>query len=982
MIGLLWDMVRGRRAQFALSLVLAALATAAAVATPACLGTVEEQIVAGHLAAASTVERTVELAATVPRLDVGFEQSATPRLAGPGLTQVFSSEITMIPAGPEKAPPADSRRVGYRQDLCDHVVVVAGRCLMGAMEVVVNERAAAGLGVRLGDALDLAAGAYIGGEEIYRPAGDPARLTVVGVVRARDAAEPYWCGTVADAAGADRAGVPFYVSRVTLNAIDHPDEEQHLAGYFGPGGITVAALPALRAWLAAAGVQADGSPALGTRLPDLIAGIDADLAQARATAAVAAVPLAALSWALIVFAAAAAARARRQELGVVALRGVTGVRRGWFAAAETALAVLVGAPIGYLAVAVLSGRYADPLMLLAAGVTTAGALVVAVAAQLRSAGRPVAELLRETERRPGLWRSLTVEILVVVLAVAAVVQVQARGGTLSGVALLAPPLVMLAIGLLAARLAGPLAARIAGRALHRGRLVTALTATRLARQPTGQRLLALLVVAFGLLGFAATATDVSAATVARAADLATGAPTVLTVRDTTRSALLAATRAVDPGGKFAMAAVPLPVLSTGAPPVLAVDSARLPAVAIWHPDYAALPPRDLAARLQAMTVPEPVRLRGTTLTVELTLADAGTVATSLYAVLAPDNGGPAVALGFGALFAGRHTYQAHDPSCAAGCRLVALRVGVATAVGPVCRLTVHRLDADGTPADLARHWEAPPSATAATTADGLALTLPSTGRSSAGTVRPADLTVALPVLSTGPLPPDGAFGLFDGVAVTAGVAAPLHAVPGLGRHGTLVDLERADLLSTDSGVVKEGQVWLAAGAPATVESELAAHGLTVVARHTVADERAALGHRGAPLALRFFLVAGALAALLGAAGTVVVAASSADAYGPLRIQGMPRRVTARTDAATALGVVAAGVVAGLLAALVAWATIGLFLPSLSIDAPRPSPAPLWTVLAAGAALAVTALAAQLTIRPRAARRNARPVAQPARRPHR
>jgi hypothetical protein len=977
--GLLWDMVRARRGQFGLALILAALATAAAVATPAYLGTVEEQIVAGHLATASTVERTVELAATVPHLDVGFERSATPRLAGPGLTQVFSAEITMIPTGPDpdkvppdKVPPADSRRVGYRQDLCDHVVVVAGRCLMGAMEVVVNERAAAGLGVRLGDALDLRAGRYIGSDEVYLPAGDPARLTVVGVVRARDAAEPYWCGTVADATGADQSGVPFYVSRATLNAIDHTDEEQHLAAYFGPRGITVAALPALRAWLAAAGVQKDGDATLNTRLPDLITEIDADLAQARGTAPVAAVPLAALSWALVVFAAAAAARARRQELGVVALRGVTAARRGWFAAAETALAVLVGAPIGYLAVAVLGGRYADPLMLTAAGVTTAGALVVAGAAQLRSAARPVAELLRETDRRAGHWRSLTVEILVVVLAAAAVAQVQARGGTLSGVALLAPPLVMLAIGLIAARLAGPLAARIAGRALHRGRLVTALTATRLARQPTGRRLLVLLVVAIGSLGFAATATDVSAATVDRGADLATGAPTVLTVRDTTRSALLAATHAVDPDGKFAMAAVPLPGIFTDAPPVLAVDSARLPAVAIWHPDYAALPLRDLAARLQAMPVPDPVRMRGSTLTLELTLADPGTVATSLFVVVAPDNGGPAVALGFGTLFAGRHTYQAHGAACAAGCRLVALKVGIATAVGPVTQLTLHRLDADGTPVDLARHWEAGPSAMAATTADGLALTLPSTGLSSAGSVRPVDLTVPLPVLSTGPLPPDGAFGLFDGVAATAAVAAPLRAAPGLGSDGVLVDLERADLLSTDSGAVTEGQVWLAAGAPATVESELATHGLTVVSRHTVADERAALGHRGAPLALRFFLVAGALAALLGAAGTVVVAASSTDAYGPLRPQGVPRRVTTRTDAATALGVVAASVVAGLLAALVAWATIGLFLPSLSISAPRPTLAPLWTVLAAGAALAVTAVAAQLAVRHRAARRNARP----------
>src|SRR5207248_10688049 len=128
------------------------------------------------------------------------------------------------------------------------------------------------------------------------------------------------------------------------------------------------------------------------------------------------------------------------------------------------------------------------------------------------------------------------------------------GGDLTGIGVLAPALLVLGVAVLGARGVVPLADRYASRALRKGRLAFALATVQLSRRPGAQRLFVLLVVAVGLLGFAAAATDVSAQAGADRAEVGTGAPRTLRVAAVDLRQLLAGVRAVDPAGRYAMAA--------------------------------------------------------------------------------------------------------------------------------------------------------------------------------------------------------------------------------------------------------------------------------------------------------------------------------------------------------------------------------------------------------------------------------------------
>src|SRR5258706_6884908 len=145
-----------------------------------------------------------------------------------------------------------------------------------------------------------------------------------------------------------------------------------------------------------------------------------------------------------------------------------------------------------------------------AGIALGGALLVAVLGQRRALREPVVELLRGVPRAVGAWQSYVVEAAVVALAALGVVQLRGSGTGLTGVALLVPGLVVVAVTLLVARGFVPLAGLVARTALRRGRLGAGLAAVQIARRPGSQRLFALLAVATGLLVFVAAGQSVAA----------------------------------------------------------------------------------------------------------------------------------------------------------------------------------------------------------------------------------------------------------------------------------------------------------------------------------------------------------------------------------------------------------------------------------------------------------------------------------------
>ena len=222
-----------------------------------------------------------------------------------------------------------------------------------------------------------------------------------------------------------------------------------------------------------------------------------------------------------------------------------------------------------------------------AAVGRLGALVAAVVAEWRALRSSVVGLLRRVPARHRGWRAEVFDLVVVLVAVVGVYQghveavlgqrsvdagpARARPGRPGGGAAGGP----------GAALAGR---AVGGAALRAGRAGVALAALHLARRPGTHRVFAVLAVAMSVLAtslvFWHAATD---AWTQRAAQVV-GADRVLTVRAENSATLLAAVRAVDPDGTFAMAAART-FGPTSEDRVLALDTARLAAVADVPPVY-------------------------------------------------------------------------------------------------------------------------------------------------------------------------------------------------------------------------------------------------------------------------------------------------------------------------------------------------------------------------------------------------------------
>ncbi|MEV0134630.1 hypothetical protein AB0H83_39990 [Dactylosporangium sp. NPDC050688] len=945
MIGLVLAMLWSRRGRAATVMLLTALATAGALAAPVYLARADDRIVRTEVDAAAPAERTVLITGEVQSSGGGgmaktFESLAGGWLDTPGYATVFSAQFTVQPAELEQATAAQLGTVVYREGICGHVRIVAGRCLMGTGDTVLTERTAGRLGLRPGDTVPLAGSRYDSASGRYLPAGAPTSLTVVGIVVPRDGAEPYW----GRAGGARDA---FQVDRRTLDTFARPSELQSFDAYPLPGAITVETLPALREWVTAAQQRSSDGARLNTDLDVMLDRIAARRAEVRETVPFAVAPVLLLAWAVITLAVSTVIRARRFEHGVIALRGVARPGRWWLATGETLLSVLTGALLGFTAAGGWQTRDAWPY----AAVAVLGAFAVAVTVALRTVSAPVSALLRQVDRHTARWRGFALEGLLVVAAVVTVLQVRGRPG---GVALLAPALVMLAVAVVAGRAGPVLSGLVAGRALRRRalgpvRLAGVLAGFRLARRPVGARLLVLLTLAVGSLAFAAAATAAVDQRQQQQAELDTGAPVVLTVDATSRVQLLRAVRAADPDGRSAMAVVPIRPARDGATAAVAVDASRLAAVALWPTGAGAA--ADVAARLHPPSPGTPVILTGAALTLDVTAGPIDRPDIVLAATFAPLDGRPTTIVELGTLVSGRRSYTAPTPMCTGGCRLIEIAVRLPSYVGPTVVVTLH--------SPPTTDWRVATGASATPGAGGITFSLPMTTQPDAGVLRPAGGLDQLPVVTT-TAAPDGVFKTFGGRPVPAALSTATR-LPRVGTAGALVDLEYADLLAADDGRADEAEVWLSATAPPTVVDALRAQGLTVTGRRAVADTRAAIAAGGTALGLRFYLFAGVLSVTLGAAGLAVAAIGTTTTdLRALRVQGLRRASGTLVEPLVVVALVAAAGLAGVVAAGVAWAAVGGTLPGLAGVGVPPLGMPAATVAGTLVLLAVAGLTAQAT----------------------
>jgi hypothetical protein len=271
------------------------------------------------------------------------------------------------------------------------------------------------------------------------------------------------------------------------------------------------------------------------------------------------------------------ATARRKDVALARLRGMTGSSLVVFAAAPLLAVTLLGIVLGSVVGTWLAGRiaagWAETYTLQAGEVLVAVALLagawatvcLVTASLLRT---PLVEALAvQPRRRPSSWVTLFLEILVVTAAVLATYE--AHRAEHGWVATIAPALVALAVGQVVMWLLA-----LTPRVGHR--LGSALTSRRLRRDPEPGSVVRIVVAAGLLLAVTLTGTRAAATWRDDAAHLQAGGPIVVPFAAGGLRAY-AASRDADPRGRWLMAAVAVDDLNPRDRRVF-LDAARWPAV--------------------------------------------------------------------------------------------------------------------------------------------------------------------------------------------------------------------------------------------------------------------------------------------------------------------------------------------------------------------------------------------------------------------
>ncbi|MDI1465448.1 hypothetical protein QEZ54_31215 [Catellatospora sp. KI3] len=952
MTGLLWSMLRERRAAALITLLLTLAAAAAATGGPVYHDAAAQALRLAQVTDAPVVERVVAGQRMVDEEEVKGTKS--PRLPYvPGLRtvaglQVAGKALVQPPGAAAGADPvrADAWLVS-RGGACRELTISAGRCAVADDEVVVRDDLAARLGLKPGATVEFSPGDR-------RDQRLP--LAVVGTFAPPSSTDAYWAGRAGLLGG--ESSPMFTTDRTVMRTGELVTRTVDLIappGAYADPERLIAGLNQSRVELTA------GNFVTVTEIPALMARIAQGESLLADSVTVAALPLVLLCWFVLFLVVAAAVEGRSEELGLTALRGTPWRLRWALPFAEVALPVLTAAGpgllLGYFGTkAVLASVMPQAQVALGtrslqyAAVAVLGALLAGAFAQVGALRTPVLGLLRRLRapRRAGV--AATVEVAVGALAALAGYQA-AVAGSAGGLGLLAPVCFGLGLGLVAARVLPAQAVRLAWASLRRGRLRTSLGAFAIARVPGAARLVVLITVAFGLLGFVLTAYDTSGRAWAERARVQTGAAEVVRVQDTTAPLLLAAVARVDPRGDYAMAVSHY--RNSGMQLMMAVDSARLPKVANW-PQDATVGPAE-AARLLHPVEPDRMLVKADSLDVDVAVTSPDPEITlQVRLVFVSADALRRVEARLVQVRPGRHRLTVPTEGCGvAPCRLDELSVVPERTGQTRFTLTIGALrDQDGQVAlsadELSRleRWSQPQSSSArpvvklSRTAEGLTMTAD-------GAVLPDTRLVAailpgpVPLLVTRPLAVQR-FTATGGLEIPIAEAARTSSVPRFGTYGALIDLTYTDLVLGRGVTLTATEVWLSADAPPDAIARLHEAGLTVLDHYTVAQRRDQISV--APrLGLWFGLAVSAISVLLAAAGLAALATferpGGDSGLSVLNLQGLRARTlrTVATGSRCALALVA--MLTGLAAAAAAWALARDVLPVFSDGDPSfPAPA--------------------------------------------
>ena len=697
-----------------------------------------------------------------------------------------------------------------------------------------------------------------------------------------------------------------------------------------------------------------------------------------------------LGWVALGLAGRATLPDRRDDVGLLKLRGNT--RGGMLRMTSgqhlppLAAGVLLGVPVGFLAGWLLPGGLPvrSEIWLAVAG-TVAAAVVVLLVAMLvllvvdaATLRQPITTLLRRAAPKRRGRAADILDLILIALAVAAVYQARS-GDRPTGLGVVAPALTALAIALVLARLLRSVTGWAGGLAVRQGRLRAGLAAVQVSRQPAADRVFVLVATAVALLALGTGSLVAADRDRVARAGIELGAERVLTVGAGSTTEFLAAVRTADPGGRTAMAVL---VDLNSNPPILALDSSRLAAVARWRPEFGpvdALPAAVAEGRSPALPLITSDRI-------ELRLRNGRPLPALLTVTMQHEKDGSTVEAQFENVPTGEQTVTARVPACATapGCRFV--RFQLATPItetgrptpGPIVVEGLRQLGPDRTiigPEQLGdvRRWFTDITGVSLelTMKDGrLSMTAgDARGQAAGDRVYAAEVPRPLPVVLAGPPPAEWRFDdpsspRFGASETPVTVVAGTGVLPGLGNAGMMVDLDAARRTASDANLVGDYQVWLAPGAPGGVLDRLRAAGLTITSDRTVAGREEQLAAQGGVAAARFGLLTVVIALLLAAGAVAVTAAADRESYArqlrALRVQGLTERNAVSAGRLGIAALVVAGLVAGVLAAQLVVPIVDLTAPAFG-DGWRvvPPPGPLAPV-ALGAAALVAALTLALT----------------------
>jgi putative ABC transport system permease protein len=991
------------RAAASLTVFLVALIgiTAAAVG-PVYLHSVGEAVLSHRLTHAPQIQRDLHIVqdTTIGVSDVDWHRAVT-TLAG----QASEPRWFDAPVYSENAPVEWKGKQNYDTDLaaidglCQHVTVVAGRCLTSAdgANTLVTKRTAEKQGLGVGDVLE----PVPGGNSVTLP------LRIVGIVRPIQPHGTFWSPwPYFNAADSVFTNKPprldaFFVSHHLLDAHNTSIVEIISANLrLRADNVNLDDLAPLRGRLTALqtaaahanAVSAVSVPAVRSGLPSVIAAMQRERSLARSLVILPAAQLVVLAIVLLYAVVAGTAAAGGHDVALAKLRGRRTRSVLTQGLAQPVLLVLIAAPI---AAAIAWGvvRLVAPGLLgegigvvFPAGAVevvvaaTAASVVAAAVAARRILVSPVGQLLRRTEStatpRLGL---ILIDAATVALGIAGVVELTATGPLDSGSAnpLSAVAAIMLgaAIAVLVVRLLPVIGRSVVRATTESRRLAVFLAVRQIVRRPLGARVVVLLGVALSLATFAVILWSSAAHNRQQRAVEQAGASTVLMVRAGPRVYdLRTAVERADPGGHSMAAAIVRVARTT---PLLAVDTARFDGVAAWSPHNAPAGLSTILARLRSGAAPSLLVHRpALRLEVDATsLPRAGRVMVTLI-LTGADHQDRASELG--PLRRGQNTFT-QPVTCLRPCRVTGLALhtsGTNQSKNAEIDATVTASVAASTTASGWRpvagfeqpsRWRQDGSGVVQlhTAGDALAVrTRQSTPDSPWPTLRSADTPAQLPAVvgkgtaslyNNTTIHDVAAFGL-DSQPIDLDGSTIALSLPTLDRNGAMIDFGAA--LNVMRGTVTSQTqlaVFVAHSAPSDLAARLAAEGVTVTRTVHASTFRDQLDTTGPALADGLFLVAAILATVLALGATVLASATTARRrayeFAALETAGVPRPTLRRAVALEHGVLLVLGLLVGLTAGVVG---AGLALPNTPVFASQHVGPPVDTALPLGLIAALAA----------------------------